>query len=158
MSARLHTASLPPPPQHAPASSKQYQTTTNHNSNTSSRNRIPQSTFKTLTRRIAARQPSIRSKPQRMKRDLQTMLHIGETSRPSTRASQCTPKHTLSSPQQQHAPASSNQITNTHTQPQITAATHKQPQPHLSINVHKTHPVHCSTSAFDPIKASTHET
>ena len=104
-----------PQPQHAPASSKQYQTTTNHNSNTSSSNRIPQSTFETLTWCIAARQPSIRSKPQRMKRDLHEMLHIGETGRPCTRASQCTPKHSLSSPQQQHAPASSNQITNTHT-------------------------------------------
>ena len=89
---------FPSQPQHAPASSKQYQTTTNHNSNTSSRNRIPQSTFKTLTRRIAARQPSIRSKPQRMKRDLQHMLHVVETGRPCTRASECTPTHSLSSP------------------------------------------------------------
>ena len=34
-----------------------------------------------------------------MKRDLHEMLHIGETCRSCTRASQCTPKHSLSSPQ-----------------------------------------------------------
>ncbi len=37
--------------------------------------------------RIAARQPSIRSKPQRMKLDLQKMLQVGETCRSCTRAS-----------------------------------------------------------------------
>ena len=35
---------------------------------------------------------------------------------------------------------------------------HKLPQPHPSINVRNTHSLHCSTSAFNPIKASTHET
>ena len=128
MSARLNTASLrpnhstPTPPQNNNKRTHA-RTTTNHNCNTSTHNRTPQSTFKTLTRRIAARQPSIRSKPQRMKRDLQQMLHKWETRRSCTRASQCTPKHSLSSPQPQHAPASSNQITTTHTQSQITAAT-----------------------------------
>ena len=58
---------------------------------------------------IAARQPSIRSKPQRMKRDLHEMLQTGETCRSCTRASECTPTHSLSSPQPQHAPASPKQ-------------------------------------------------
>ena len=95
--------------------------------NTSTHNRTPQSTFKTLTRRIAARQPSIRSKPQRMKRDLQKMLQIGETSRPCTRASECTPKHGLPSPQTTARPRLlKNNNTNTRTriqQPPITTAT-----------------------------------
>ena len=81
--------------------------------NTSTRNPSPQSSSKQLTRRIAARQPSIRSKPQRRKRDLHKMLHVGETSRPCTRASECTPTHSLSSPQPQHAPASSKQYQTT---------------------------------------------
>ena len=63
---------------------------------------------------IAARQPSIRSKPQRMKRDLPKMLHVRKTCRTCTRASECTPKHSLSSPKPQHAPASFKTIT-THT-------------------------------------------
>ena len=114
---------------------------------------------KTLTWCIAARQPSIRSKPQRMKRDLPKMLHVGETCRTCTRASECTPKHGLPSPQPQHAPASFKTIT--HTQARTTTnhkCKHKHPQPHPSINVQNTHSSHCSTSAFNPIKASTHET
>ena len=104
--------------------------------------------------RIAARQPSIRSKPQRMKRDLLKMLHIGETCRPCTRASECTHKHSLSSPQTTARPRLLKTIPNNHQSQQQ----HKLPQPHPSINVQNTHLSHCSTSAFDPIKASTHET
>ena len=103
-----------------PCTRTRTRTSTNHNSNTSSRNRIPQSTFETLTCRIAARQPSIRSKPQRMKRDRNEMLHIGETGRPYTRASQCTPKHSLSSPQTTARPRllkNNNTRTHTHTHP-----------------------------------------
>ena len=70
--------------------------------------------------RIAARQPSIRSKPQRMKRDLQKMLHIGETGRPCTRASECTPTHSLSSPPNHSTPPPPQNNTK---QPPITTAT-----------------------------------
>jgi hypothetical protein len=70
--------------------------------------------------RIAARQPSIRSKPQRMKRNLLQMLRIGETRRPCTRASECTPTHSLSSPPNHTTPPPPQNNT---TQPPITTAT-----------------------------------
>jgi hypothetical protein len=152
VSARLHTACLPPPPpttttarprllKTIPITHTNTRTTTNHNSNTSSRNRIPQSTFKTLTCCIAARQPSIRSKLQRMIRDLQKMRNIGETCCPCTRASECSPTHSLSLPTPpQHAPASSKQYhlhTRTHAQPPITTAT--QAPANASLNQRSKH-------------------
>jgi hypothetical protein len=115
------THSLSSPPNHSTPPPPQNNTThTNHNSNTSFRNRIPQSTFKTLTCRIPERQPSIRSKPQRMKRDLPQMLHVGETSRFCTRASECTPTHSLSSPPNHSTPPPPQNNTK---QPPITTAT-----------------------------------
>ena len=74
--------------------------------------------------RISARQPSIGSKPQRLKRDRTRMLQKGETCRPCARARISAHLHTASlHPKQRIHPLHQNNNNQTHTQPSVKTET-----------------------------------